>query len=203
MNDFSSNILHLDQSILIFILNRYNMWERSEKNMEASKQKAQFTILSSDSTNGDGGFGVGTLDLNNITPLIIDVDHEEVFIDMEALHGRSRIEKKVRFSPERDHVGESFHTYWIVWLAMETSSNGPFYAGCTASEVLVSKEEKRIKLGYKSLPEQVNMLDKAMKGKFLLDHLDPKPKELLFRFLKNFNINYWEQSPQLLKEESR
>lgn len=173
------------------------------KNLEASKQKAQFTILSSDSTNGDGGFGVGTLDLNNITPLIIDVEHEEVFIDMGALHGRSSIEKKVRFSSERDHVGDSFQTYWIVWVAIESSTNGPYYAGCTASEVLVSKEEKRIKLGYKSLPEQVNMLDKAIKGKFVLDHLDPKSKQLLYSFLKNFNINYWEQSSQLFKEESR
>lgn len=62
--------------------------------MAPIKKKIQFNILSSDSTNGDGGFGVGTLDLNNITPVIIDVEREDVFIDMEALHGRSRIEKK-------------------------------------------------------------------------------------------------------------
>ena len=169
--------------------------------MESTNNKAQFNIISNDSTDGDGGFGVGTLSLNNITSVIIDVDNEEIYIDMEALHGRSRIEKKVRFSPNREHAGEDFFTYWIVWIAMERSSNGAYYAGCTASEVLVSKEERRIKLGYKSLPEQVNMLDKAMKGKFIIDHLDQKAKVLLHNFLKNFNENYWEETPQLLKDK--
>ncbi|MFE6170227.1 YwhD family protein [Viridibacillus arvi] len=169
--------------------------------MEPFKKKIQFNILSSDSTNGDGSFGVGTLDLNNITPVIIDVEREDVFIDMEALHGRSRIEKKVRFAPNREHAGQDYFTYWIVWIAMQTSSSGAYYAGCTASEVLVSKEERRIKLGYKSLPEQVNMLDKAMKGNVIMNHLDSKSKQLLYHFLKSFNEDYWAQSPQILKEQ--
>lgn len=84
---------------------------------------------------------------------------------------------------------------------MQISSSGAYYAGCTASEVLVSKEERRIKLGYKSLPEQVNMLDKAMKGNVIIDHLDSKSKQLLCHFLKSFNEEYWEKSPQILKEK--
>ncbi len=35
-------------------------------------KKMAFTILKNDSTDGDGGFGVGVIDLNNITPIIID-----------------------------------------------------------------------------------------------------------------------------------
>lgn len=61
------------------------------------KEKIHFTILSNDSTDGDGGYGVGTLDLNNVTPIIIDGEKEHVFIDLEALHGRSIIEKKCVF----------------------------------------------------------------------------------------------------------
>jgi len=44
------------------------------------KEKIHFTILSNDSTDGDGGYGVGTLDLNNVTPVIIDCEKEHVFI---------------------------------------------------------------------------------------------------------------------------
>lgn len=165
------------------------------------KEKIHFTILSNDSTDGDGGYGVGTLDLNNVTPLIIDCENEHVFIDLEALHGRSIIEKKVRFSPDLAHASDDYHRYWIVWVAIQIGQNGPYYMGCTASEVRVSKEERRIKLGYKSLPEQVNFLDKALKGKFLLNHVDLNSKKLLYQFLAGFNEEYWKQSPVELKQQ--
>lgn len=165
------------------------------------KEKKHFIILSNDSTDGDGGYGVGTLDLNNVTPIIIDCENEHVFIDLEALHGRSKIEKKVRFSPNLSHASDDYYRYWIVWVALQTAQNGPYYAGCTASEVRVSKEERRIKLGYKSLPEQVNYLDKALKGKFLLDHLDSNSKKLLYQFLSGFNEEYWKHSPKDLKRQ--
>lgn len=165
------------------------------------KEKIHFTILSNDSTDGDGGYGVGTLDLNNVTPIIIDGEKEHVFIDLEALHGRSMIEKKVRFSPDLAHASDDYYRYWIVWVALQVGANGPYYAGCTASEVRVSKEERRIKLGYKSLPEQVNYLDKALKGKFLLNHVDTNSKKLLSQFLSEFNEAYWKHSPEELKHQ--
>lgn len=165
------------------------------------KEKLHFTILSNDSSDGDGGYGVGTLDLNNVTPLIIDCENECVYIDLEALHGRSIIEKKVRFSPDLTHASDDYYRYWIVWVAIQVGQNGPYYAGCTASEVRVSKEERRIKLGYKSLPEQVNYLDKALKGKFILNHLDAKSKRLLYQFLAGFNEQYWQQSPEEIKQQ--
>jgi len=165
------------------------------------KEKMHFTILSNDSTEGDGGYGVGTLDLNNVTPIIIDCENEHVFIDLEALHGRSKIEKKVRFSTDLAHASDDYNRYWIVWVALQVGENGPYYAGCTASEVRVSKEERRIKLGYKSLPEQVNFLDKALKGKFLLNHVDSISKKLLYQFLTDFNEEYWKHSPEELKQQ--
>lgn len=65
----------------------------------------------------------------------------------------------------------------------------------------VSKEERRIKLGYKSLPEQVNYLDKALKGKVILNHLDANSKRLLHQFLANFNEQYWQHSPEEIKQQ--
>ena len=164
-------------------------------------EKMNFTIISSDSTDGDGGYGVGSIDLNNVTPVIIDCENEHVFIDAEALHGRSKIEKKVRFAPDLAHASDDYYRYWIVWVATQIGQNGPYYAGCTASEVRVSKEERRIKVGYKSLPEQVNYLDKALKRKFILDHIDVNSKKLLHHFLSDFNKEYWEHSPEELKQQ--
>ncbi len=169
--------------------------------MISMKKKMHFTILSNDSTDGDGGYGVGTLDLNNVTSIIIDCEKEQVFIDLEALHGRSIIEKKVRFSSDLAHASDDYYRYWIVWVAIQISQNGPYYAGCTASEVRVSKEVRRIKLGYKSLPEQVNYLDKALKGKVLLKHVDSNSKKLLYQFLSEFNEEYWKYSPEELKQQ--
>jgi len=51
------------------------------------------------------------------------------------------------------------------------------------------------------LPEQVNYLDKALKGTFILSHVDPKSKKLLFQFLSEFNEQYWKHSPEELKHQ--
>lgn len=107
----------------------------------------------------------------------------------------------MRFSPDLAHASDDYNRYWIVWVALQVGENGPYYAGCTASEVRVSKEERRIKLGYKSLPEQVNYLDKALKGIFLLNHVDTNSKKLLSHFLSEFNKQYWTHSPEELKHQ--
>ncbi|EEM02401.1 YwhD family protein [Bacillus pseudomycoides] len=165
------------------------------------KPKAVFNILSSDSTDGDGGYGVGTIDLNNVTPIIIDPEENKIFVDMEALHGRSVVEKKVRFRPDKTHAGDEPKLYWIVWVSLNSTKTGPYYSGCAACEVLVSREERRIKLGYKSMPEHVNNLDKAIKGKFVLSHMDEKSKNLLRHFLINHDEGFWNRSIEELKSQ--
>lgn len=165
------------------------------------KQLVLFNILSNDSTDGDGGFGVGTLDLNNVTPIIIDPEDNKIFIDMDALHGRSAVEKKVRFRTDKTHAGDDPKHYWIVWTCLKTTKDGPYYSGCTACEILISREERRIKLGYKSMPEHVNNLDKAIKSKVFLSHMDKKSKSLLKSFLLSYDKDFWGRSSEELKEQ--
>lgn len=165
------------------------------------KQEVFFNILSGDSTDGDGGYGVGTMDLNNVTPIIINPEDNKIFIDMEALHGRSFVEKKVRFRPNKSHAGDDPKLYWIVWVSLNSTKDGPYYSGCTACEIFVSREERRIKLGYKSMPEHVNNLDKAIKSKFVLSHIDKKSKNLLKEFLISYDKDFWERSSKELKEQ--
>ncbi len=161
----------------------------------------KFNILKNDPTNGDGGFGVGTISLENVTPVIIDVDQGSAYIDMGAMHGRSQIEQKIKFNPTKEGLPDSYQ-YWIVWMALEKSTKGAFYSGAGACEVLVAKETvpgSKKRYGYKSMPEHVNSLDKAIKRRFALDGLDQNSKEILRKFLMSFNKEYWENSPEELK----
>lgn len=167
---------------------------------DTKSANSQFNILSGDPTKGDGGFGVGALSLDNITPIIIDIENEDVYIDMEALHGRSKIEKKVRFTADKTGFLEDSFQYWIVWIKLDRNVQGPYYSGAGACEVLVSKEERRIKQGYKSMPEHVNTLDKALKNKFIVDKMDSHSKKLLKNFLETFNKDYWDNSSDELKQ---
>lgn len=172
--------------------------EVNESN-QPKKQKAQFNILKNDPTNGDGGYGIGALSLENITSVIIDPENNDVYIDMEAMHGRSKIEKKVRFQPNKEGLIDPT-LYWIVWVGVNRGKQGPYYSGVGACEVQVSKEERRIRLGYKSMPEQVNSLSQVLKNKSNLTAMDANSKQLLKDFLYNFNIDYYNHATDEFKK---
>ena len=52
--------------------------------------------MKNDSTDGHGGFGVGALSLENISPVFVDV-LETAFVDIGAMHARSTVEKVLSF----------------------------------------------------------------------------------------------------------
>ena len=51
-------------------------------------------------------------------------------------------------------------------MTTERSESGPYYAGVTACYLLVNKSIRR---GYKSMPEHVNMMDKSIKHKIIIE----------------------------------
>ena len=57
----------------------------SEQN---SKPKLGFTIIKNDPTDGHKGFGIGSLSLENISPVIIDVEAGTAQVEMGAMHAR-------------------------------------------------------------------------------------------------------------------
>jgi hypothetical protein len=167
-------------------------------NDDNKKKKGQgFTILSGDSTDGHGGYGVGALNLNNVTPIFVGPEDGEAFIDMGALHARSSIEKRMKFIPNREEVPNG-KLYWLVWVTVDRGENGPYYAGVTGCEMLVDADARR---GYKSMPEHVNRMDKSMKKHVIVEHMDEKSKALLGQFLKNHNEELWKNSTDQLKKE--
>ncbi|MCF6410876.1 YwhD family protein [Pseudalkalibacillus salsuginis] len=167
----------------------------NDKGDDKPKKKQGFTILSGDSTDGHGGYGVGTINLNNLTPVFVDPADEEVFIDLGALHARSSVEKRIKFTANRDDAPNS-KLYWLVWVMVDASSSGPYYAGLGACELQVDTEARR---GYKSMPEHVNNMDKALKKKVVVDNMDEKSKALLKKFLIEYNEEFWERASNEVK----
>ncbi|KIL49698.1 YwhD family protein [Jeotgalibacillus soli] len=163
---------------------------------ENKKKNIGFNIIKSDPTDGHGGYGVGALSLDNVSPVIIDVEEGEAEVDIGAMHARSKVEKGIKFTTNRED-SEGGKPYWLVWVTIDRKAQGPYYAGVTACEMVVNREKRR---GYKLLPEHVNLMDKSMKRKIVVEKMDDRSKEILAAFLKNHNADMWKNSELLLHE---
>ena len=164
--------------------------------MEEKKGKnIGFNIIKNDPMDGHKGFGKGVLTLDNVSPVIVDVDAGEATVDVGAMHARSVVEKGIKFLPDRNEVPDA-KLYWVVWVTIDRKEEGPYYAGVTACEMTVNREIRR---GYKLLPEHVNRLDKSIKRHIIVDHMDEKSKAILADFLQKHDPGMWERSSDELK----
>lgn len=166
--------------------------------MEEKKKKTiGFNIIKNDPTDGHKGFGIGSLSLENVSPVIIDVEEGEAIVDIGAMHARSAVERGIKFLKTKEEVPNG-KTYWLVWVTIDRKLEGPYYAGVTACEMTIDRSIRR---GYKSLPEHVNKMDKSMKRQVMVDHMDDKSKKVLADFLKNHDQQLWDNSVDQLKQD--
>lgn len=166
-------------------------------NNEKPKQKLGFTIIKDDPTDGHKGYGIGSLSLENVSPLFIDVAEQEAFIDIGAMHARSQVERGIKFTtnPEDSAGGKD---YWLIWITIDFNPAGPYYAGVTACEMVVNREKRR---GYKILADHVNRMDKSMKRRILVDNMDAPSKRVLAEYLRSHNPEMWKNSAEQLHTE--
>ena len=78
------------------------------------------------------------------------------------------------------------------------TKNKPRYSGAAAAEMIIHREIKR---GYKVLADHVNKMDKALKGKVVLDEMDAQSKKVLRDFLISVAPKQWEQANPELKAQ--
>ncbi|MFS0575927.1 YwhD family protein [Sporosarcina sp. 179-K 3D1 HS] len=159
-------------------------------NEEKPKQKIGFTIIKDDPIDGHRGFGVGALSLENVSPVIIDVEEGTASIEIGAMHARSDLERGIKFTTDRAD-SEGGKPYWLVWVTIDFKEDGPYYAGMTACEMIVNREKRR---GFKILADHVNKMDKSMKRHIIVDHMDDDSKKVLADFLATHNKEMWERS---------
>lgn len=169
----------------------------SDNEKPKSKQKLGFTIIKDDPTGGHKGYGIGSLSLENVSPLFIDVAEGEAFIDIGAMHARSQVEKGIKFTVNRED-SEGGKDYWLIWITIDFNPEGPYYAGVTACEMVVNREKRR---GYKLLADHVNRMDKSMKRKILVDNMDAPSKRVLAEYLRSHNPEMWQRSSEQLHKE--
>ncbi|ASA25082.1 hypothetical protein B9T62_32635 [Paenibacillus donghaensis] len=139
------------------------------------------------------GFGAGSIDLNNVSPVIIDGG--EAVIDIGAMHAKSKVEKGIKFSANREDVPEG-RQVWLVWVAVDRTPEGQFYGGITACEMWIDTEARR---GWKILADHVNKLDGALKRKVIVEGLGEVEKKALKSLLVAHNDAWWDASPEELK----
>ncbi|AHV95039.1 YwhD family protein [Paenibacillus sabinae] len=140
------------------------------------------------------GFGAGSINLNNVSPVIIDGD--EAVIDVGAMHAKSKVEKGIKFSVDREDVPNG-RQVWVVWVAVEHTPEGRHYAGLTACEMWIDSEAKR---GWKILADHVNKLDYALKRRVITEGLGAREKAALKSLLISHNEDWWNASPEELKQ---
>lgn len=166
-------------------------------NEEKSKPKMGFTIIKNDPTDGHKGFGIGSLSLENVSPVIVDVAEGTAVVDIGAMHAKSEVERGIKFTMNReDSAGGK--DYWLVWVTIDHKESGAYFAGVTACEMVVNREKRR---GYKILADHVNRMDKSMKRQIIVDHMDKPSKKILADFLKSHNEEMWNNSGEKLKQD--
>ncbi|WP_320939180.1 YwhD family protein [Lysinibacillus capsici] len=166
-------------------------------NEEKPKQKMGFTIIKNDPTDGHKGFGIGSLSLENVSPVIVDVEEGTASVEIGAMHARSDVERGIKFTMDRAD-SDGGKPYWLVWVTIDHKENGPYYAGVTACEMVVNREKRR---GYKILADHVNKMDKSMKRHIIVEHMDAPSKKVLASFLKQLNPELWERSEEQLRQD--
>ncbi|RUS44199.1 YwhD family protein [Cohnella sp. AR92] len=140
------------------------------------------------------GFGAGSIDLSQVACIIID--QGEAYIDVGAMHAKSKIERGIKFSANKEDVPNG-RPAWIVWVAVDRDEQGSYYAGAASCEMLIDTEARR---GWKILADHVNRLDRAIKRKYILDNIGPEEKAALVKLLKEHNQEWWDHSPQEFKD---
>ncbi|WP_079524603.1 YwhD family protein [Solibacillus isronensis] len=166
-------------------------------NEEKPKPKMGFTIIKNDPTDGHKGFGIGSLSLENVSPVMVDVAEGTAVVDIGAMHAKSEVERGIKFTMNReDSAGGK--DYWLVWVTIDHKESGAYFAGVTACEMVVNREKRR---GYKILADHVNKMDKSMKRHIIVDHMDEPSKQILADFLKSHNEEMWNNSEEKLRRD--
>lgn len=164
-----------------------------DNSQQGGKKIFSLNIISNDEKSKHKGFGAGSIDLNSMSPVIIDGN--DAYIDIGAMHAKSKVEKGIKFSTNREDVPAG-RQVWIVWVAVDRSPEGQFYGGMTACEMWIDTEARR---GWKILADHVNKMDYALKRRVILDGLSEDQKASLKGLLIETNQEWWDRTPEELK----
>jgi len=116
------------------------------------------------------------------------LDGERIFIDNGAIHGKSSVEQGIQFVKSKDEVPNP-RLVWVLWITLKRNAEKQQgYHGAMPFCIWI---DDKAKLGYKSLAEQVNKMDKVVKGTIDISALPADIRERLTAFLKSVRGDFW------------
>jgi len=167
--------------------------EDNNQSAQPEKKEKKSFALNVVSNKKHKGFGAGSIDLSDVACVIID--EGVAYLDVGAMHAKSKVERGIKFTPNKEDTPNG-RACWVVWVAVERTEEGTYYAGVTSCEMLIDSEARR---GWKILADHVNRLDAALKRRYMLDNIGPIEKAALRKLLMEHNLEWWEHSPEELR----
>lgn len=125
----------------------------------------------------------------------IFADGDDVFIDNGAIHAKSRIERALTFLKTADEVPNP-RVVWVFWITLHRFEHGQGYYGAMPFQILIDGETNQ---AYKSLADQVNKMDKAVKGNVDVTNVPQDVVKKVADFLKTIRADLWEKASERFK----
>lgn len=117
-------------------------------------------------------------------------------IDEGLLHGRSDVEKGIRWKATGPEEIPDAQHYRVAWIAVKGSGASATYHGVTVSEFFVDRPRR---LGAKDLPAQVNAMSRALAGRVEVSELPDGVRWSLAQLLEERGARTWANSAQELR----
>lgn len=119
------------------------------------------------------------------------IDGDRVYIDNGAIHAKSNLERGIQFVKTKEEVPNP-RTVWVFWVTLKRNAEkDQGYHGVMPFQMFINQEAK---VGYKSLAEQVNKMDKAIKGHVDVQDVPPEVLTKLKGFLQGVRTDLWEHA---------
>jgi hypothetical protein len=119
------------------------------------------------------------------------VDGDKVFVDNGAIHAKSNLERGLTFVKTKDEVANP-RLIWVMWITLhrfEDKIQG--YYGAMPFQLWIDEDAQ---VGYKSLADQVNKMDKAVKGNVDVSAVPTDVLEKVQSFLQSIRPDLWEHA---------
>ncbi len=133
------------------------------------------------------------------TLLGILVRDGEAKVDDAVLHGRSDVERGIRFSGERGDL-QPTETWGVVFVAMKSVPAGLYYQGATALQLFIDRPGRR---GFRDIAAAVNRMSDAVAGEIALEELLPPDRAAVALLLEERGRDVWERTPKERRDAIR
>jgi hypothetical protein len=123
------------------------------------------------------------------------VDGEKVFIDNGAIHAKSELERGITWVRDRSEVANGREVLGL-WITLHRFAHGQGYYGAMPFTLMI---DEAAKTGFKNLSQQVNYMDKAVRGTVDLSTVDVATRQRIKAFLQSIREDLWNNAQDSFK----